>query len=513
MSVDLRHGENQTSKQRRTGRLRSRGVSNLTPEQLQKKRASDREAQRVVRNRTRSQIEAFEKRIQELKSQQPYQELQLALQQKERIEAENRQLQQQLSRIIAIVQPSVAETAVSTADDDSNPATLRSSNSPQPFQQATSNFATGDRRPQEHDLRPNQLLAFNASDEVLSDGAGSAADRARSPTLAHPRNSYQPHTAVDGVLSATHDNMEQERSLPQDRDHVASPGSSLLSGQSVDPNAQQLFHRRSGSGSASSPAYSQVGSAGYSALQASPRPLDVLPMGPPILHSPLNHKPLIPSFPPTCILDNVLVEFLAERREQLTKGMPLSTVLGPPHPTMAPFVYPERSVYSHPLSKVFTDLIRAFPNLHGLPERVAICYIMFWGMRWQIYPSQDEYIRMPEWCAPRPVQLLIPHPVWIDYLAWPLLRERLVGNYRHFPFVDFFIPFGAGMSLNWPYDPMDCLLKSPDAEGVTINPVFEQHLRNLDNWSLGSDFAKEFPSLADTVKIKSDSDVPPLLSL
>ena len=115
MSVDLRHGENQTSKQRRTGRLRSRGVSNLTPEQLQKKRASDREAQRVVRNRTRSQIEAFEKRIQELKSQQPYQELQLALQQKERIEAENRQLQQQLSRIIAIVQPSVAETAVSTA--------------------------------------------------------------------------------------------------------------------------------------------------------------------------------------------------------------------------------------------------------------------------------------------------------------------------------------------------------------------------------------------------------------
>ena len=38
-----------------------------------------------------------------------------------------------------------------------------------------------------------------------------------------------------------------------------------------------------------------------------------------------------------------------------------------------------------------------------------------------------------------------------------------------------------------------------------INPVFERHLRDLKNWSLGPPFAKAHPALADTVRIKNDS--------
>lgn len=35
-----------------------------------------------------------------------------------------------------------------------------------------------------------------------------------------------------------------------------------------------------------------------------------------------------------------------------------------------------------------------------------------------------------------------------------------------------------------------------------INPAFESHLRNLQNWSLGPSFRGTFPQFADTVKIK-----------
>ena len=48
---------------------------NLTPDQLAKKRANDREAQRAIRERTKGQIEGLERKIQELTSQQPYQEV------------------------------------------------------------------------------------------------------------------------------------------------------------------------------------------------------------------------------------------------------------------------------------------------------------------------------------------------------------------------------------------------------------------------------------------------------
>jgi hypothetical protein len=51
------------SKKRRTAGSSSRGVANLTPDQLAKKRANDREAQRAIRERTKNQIENLERRI------------------------------------------------------------------------------------------------------------------------------------------------------------------------------------------------------------------------------------------------------------------------------------------------------------------------------------------------------------------------------------------------------------------------------------------------------------------
>lgn len=95
-----------SSKKRRTS-TSGRGVANLTPEQLSKKRANDREAQRAIRERTKTQIETLERKIQELTSQQPYQELQHLLRQKDVVEAENEDIKRRLHSIIGIIQPIV----------------------------------------------------------------------------------------------------------------------------------------------------------------------------------------------------------------------------------------------------------------------------------------------------------------------------------------------------------------------------------------------------------------------
>src|SRR5215472_7713375 len=77
----------------------SRGVANLTPAQLEKKRANDREAQRAIRERTKLQIESLQRQIHELKSQQPQLELQAALQAKAEVEAELGDIKRRLASV------------------------------------------------------------------------------------------------------------------------------------------------------------------------------------------------------------------------------------------------------------------------------------------------------------------------------------------------------------------------------------------------------------------------------
>jgi hypothetical protein len=118
-------------------------------------------------------------------------------------------------------------------------------------------------------------------------------------------------------------------------------------------------------------------------------------------------------------------------------------------------------------------------------------------------------------------------------------------------FENFFIPFTTTVSLNWPYEPHDVLLPASKVNTGTmsvvsslrasspysthvhtatppgpatpqpstpshnhlgplpkeddqwlINPAFESHLRDLNNWSLGPSFRGTFPIFADCVKIK-----------
>lgn len=212
---------------------------------------------------------------------------------------------------------------------------------------------------------------------------------------------------------------------------------------------------------------------------------------------------------PTCPLDSLLLDFLSERRQRAADGLPMHEVVGPRYPSVSSLLNPANSVYSHPLSKVFTDILATFPDISALPERVAVLYVMFLVMRWQIAPTGENYARLPPWMRPSPAQLLSPHPAWVDHLPFPAMRDALVRLYNpeEYLFDNFFIPFTTTLRLSWPYEETDTLLVVPpdaaaaDDDEVVINPVFERHLRNLDNWRLGDRFVRAFPALADTCNL------------
>ena len=206
----------------------------------------------------------------------------------------------------------------------------------------------------------------------------------------------------------------------------------------------------------------------------------------------------------TCPLDGLLLDFAAERRQRRGEGIGNIEVIGPSYPSFVCLFRRERRNYCHPMSRFFTDILSTFPDVATPPEQVAILYIMFLIMRWTVSPSQETYDRLPEWVRPTTAQLNTPHPIWIDYLPWPRLRDKLVACYPRFPFDNFFIPFTTSISLNWPYGPMNTLLAKTDSAELAINPVFEEHLRDLRNWSLGPAFARAHPALADAVRIKEE---------
>lgn len=83
----------------------TRGVANLTAEQLARKRANDREAQRAIRERTKNQIEHLHARIRDLESSQTFQDLQQALRDKEAVLAENREIKKRLAAVLDILNP------------------------------------------------------------------------------------------------------------------------------------------------------------------------------------------------------------------------------------------------------------------------------------------------------------------------------------------------------------------------------------------------------------------------
>lgn len=205
--------------------------------------------------------------------------------------------------------------------------------------------------------------------------------------------------------------------------------------------------------------------------------------------TPLAHLTPIRNIAPTCTLDTMLLDFLCNRQQEVAQGIPKLNLTGRPCLSISSLLNAEKSVRSHSVSELFADIQQTFLNMISLPEQVAILYLMFLLLRWQIYPTPENYDRLPDWLAPRPCQLLTLHPAWMDYLPWPWMRERLVKSFHDFRFENWFVPFTQTLSINWPYEATDCLLSVNDSDDLLINPVFERHMRNIGNWSLGPCFS------------------------
>lgn len=83
-------------------RVGTRSVNTLSEAQLERKRANDREAQRIIRKRTREHIENLERQVAELGDQK--ERLDKALEHNSQLEAQIAALQQQIADMAVLLQ-------------------------------------------------------------------------------------------------------------------------------------------------------------------------------------------------------------------------------------------------------------------------------------------------------------------------------------------------------------------------------------------------------------------------
>ena len=108
---------------------------------------------------------------------------------------------------------------------------------------------------------------------------------------------------------------------------------------------------------------------------------------------------------------------------------------------------------------------------------------------------------MPGWLRPQLLQMEVPHPAWIDRIAWPNARNYLI-THPEITFDDFAMVYSSSFEVSWPYSPsyvIEAQNESGPDRGINLNPVYGQHLRQLKNWTVGDKFRRKFPELSEII--------------
>lgn len=472
-------------------------------------------AQRAIREKTKQRISELEAIIDHLRNSDHNKELQAAILAKEAAEAENADIKRQLVSITATMQdlitprqPKPEELAyvspASQACFSTNPLPASASTIVSPPNSATSPAGTLDghtRDAPQQDFPPSVSQYDRLLDRQRQDmerGLKIGQDRVSLDRLVNLPSNVPGFLSTRGISNRSDADVAggSQSSYP----YHNSPGH-------YHDNTQRPFANQ-GSGSFHYHPYSQTTAMQGGSYHSHPA---VSPHRPDAYYPPQGEQQIwaTPSLhhERTCTMDDILLKLLQERRDLLAQGQPRSAVVGPRYPSVASLLNKDSSP-THPLSDIFIAIIHTFPSLNRLPEQLATVYLMFLIMRWQVELTEESYDRLLPFARPVPIQLTKPHPAWMDMVPFPLMREAMIRNMGEYDIDEFWVPYTNTLSVNWPYDDSYVLIQMPGTGGeqgepeVTINPVFDQHIRNVENWTVGEAFRRRFPELHGTFKLK-----------
>ncbi|KAF2461313.1 hypothetical protein BDY21DRAFT_360458 [Lineolata rhizophorae] len=173
-------------------------------------------------------------------------------------------------------------------------------------------------------------------------------------------------------------------------------------------------------------------------------------------------------------------KFFLDARDSVQGGLSADAVYGL-HPNIGA-LFDEREYAGAPmLSKWAARMVHSV-IVENFEMKAFGAMYMFWHlMRWKVNPSPETYKSMPEWLRPLPNQLFMPHPLAVDFVPWPGIRELAVKT--------------ASMHTNmgWLLDMAKTITNDIDLteaakhcihtlENWTVEPSFRQYVPNADEY-------------------------------
>jgi len=206
---------------------------------------------------------------------------------------------------------------------------------------------------------------------------------------------------------------------------------------------------------------------------------------------------------PITLVDQLMFGVIhSQRHMAMTEGLSGEDLVGPTFPSVHLLFNqpgpPEKkpSTLTEVMARYSAVLSRR--GFARIPEKLASFMCMYKFVQWQISPNYGTFQALHEWQAPRPSQLMIPHPAWMDLPPWGKFRDKVIQNQAKYDNVEFQSDYAANLSVNFPHDPMKALIFQ---EGqIMVSPMLDRHLSDISNMSMRKPFADKYPEFSDVCR-------------
>lgn len=115
------------------------------------------------------------------------------------------------------------------------------------------------------------------------------------------------------------------------------------------------------------------------------------------------------------------------------------------------------------------------------------------------FVKASELGSLPSWYRPRPTQKSIAHPLAVDILPWPGLRERAVLDPHLTLSNRFWNDVIYCFRFYWPYDEADAVKIDPGSKLLGFTGKFQNSVREIHKWTMDETFFAAFPETFDDI--------------
>ena len=205
---------------------------------------------------------------------------------------------------------------------------------------------------------------------------------------------------------------------------------------------------------------------------------------------PLTFESELPSDP----MANAMLSFRNLARSLLAADTPASQILSSQGVDLTLFFRDRRVGDPHTVSTWACEWMKAWPFLPSVTRLAAIHYAVSF-MRWYILPCSKTYAMVSPLLRPSKEQLAVPHPVSLDLVHLPVMRQALLTGGKSW--VDRVTT--DSHHFHWGHGTMAAVMEAtlePGSGAVkTLRPEFIEQCDMLSNWTLYENVLEDYPDL------------------